>query len=60
MTGTGISKSVITSAMLKDVNKRFGRAGCIDQVNKFDKITLITKGGFLIDFEDIDRIIIEY
>jgi len=60
MTSTGINKLVLTSAMLKDVNIRFGRTGCIDQVNKFDKITLITKGGFLIDFEDIDRVSVEY
>ena len=60
MTSTGISKSVIISAMLKEVNDRFGKTGCIDQLQKFDNIQLITKGGSLIDMNEIDRIYVEY
>lgn len=60
MTGTGISKTVITASMLQDVNTRFGRLGCIDEVSKFTKVQLITKGGILINMDDIDRIYVEY
>ena len=59
MTGTSISKSVITAAMLCDVNSRFGRTGC-DEIKKFTKIQMVTKGGFLIDLDDMDRIYVEY
>lgn len=60
MTSTGISKSIIVSAMLKDVDERFGRDGCIDRINSFDKICFIAKDGSLIDFDTIDRIYVEY
>lgn len=59
MTGYRIEKDLLISTMLSAVNKLTGREGCIDRLEKFNKIQLIDKGGMIIDFDEIERIHVE-
>jgi hypothetical protein len=54
-----IGKYAIEEALRENVLMRFGTS-MFDPKKGFSKVTLVTKDGRLIDFETIDRVIVEY